>query len=78
MNASNDNAAPVIETFRLFNLGRSGRRVASRSGCLFGVELVWSNGAVTALSKTFPARVGAMLYAGQAIDAARAAGMVPA
>lgn len=74
--ASNDNGRPVIETFRLFAVGRSGRRVAvgARSGRVFGVELVWSNGAVTALSKTFPAKVGAILFAGQAIDAARAGG----
>ncbi len=67
--------APTIKTFRLFTIGRSGRRVVRTGGGTFGVELIWSNGAVTPLSRTFPARIGAILYAGQAIEAARAGGM---
>lgn len=78
--ASNDNGRPMITTFRLFAVGRSGRRVdaGARSGVTFGVELVWSNGAVTPLRETFPAKWAAVTYGGRAIDAARSAGMVRA
>jgi len=76
--AANDNntAAATIASVAVFSLGRSGRRVAANRGVSFGVELTWSNGAVTALEARFPAYLAAVTHAARAYRVGERAGMV--
>ncbi len=78
MTNTNPAALPTITTVTVVAFGRSGRRVASKRGVSFAIELTWSNGSVSLMADRFPAFLAAVCHAARAYKVADRAGMMAA